>query len=249
MRLAVAIRCGLSPPPFQITSGPEGGHCPSDPLPFAPTFGAGSTSNQAGAFTSFTLQIGNPDGDQPLSNLTMHLPAGVAALLANVTPCPEPQAAQNRCGPESLIGHSVASSGLGPDPVQLPGQVYLTGPYEGAPFGLSVVTPAVAGPFNLGDVTVRSKINVDPHTAQVTITSDPFPTFIKGVPAQLKQIDVTVDRPDFEFNPTSCDPMRIEGYPHRRPGRQRERRLALPGHGLRTPPVQPDVHRHNAGPG
>jgi hypothetical protein len=202
----------LSPPEeFAITTGPDGSPCPSDPLPFAPSFSAASTNTQAGAYTPFTLQIANPDGDQALSALTMHLPAGVAALLSQVTPCPEPQAAQNQCGPQSLIGHSTASSGLGPDPVQLPGTVYLTGLYEGAPFGLSVVTPAVAGPFNLGDITVRSRINVDPHTAQVTITSDPFPTFIKGVPAQLKQINVTVDRPNFEYNPTSCNPMTIAG--------------------------------------
>ena len=196
---------------FAITSGPGGGPCPTGALPFAPSFSAASTNVQAGAYTPFSLQINNPDGDQALSALTMRLPAGVAALLSQVTPCPEPRAAENQCGPESLIGHSNASSGLGPDPVQLPGSVFLTGPYQGAPFGLSVVTPAVAGPFNLGDVTVRSRINVDPHTAQVTITSDPFPTFIKGVPAQLKQIDVTVDRPDFEYNPTNCNPMHIEG--------------------------------------
>ena len=199
------------PEEFAITTGPGGSPCPAGALPFAPTFSAASTSVQAGAFTPFNLQIDNPDGDQPLAALTMHLPAGVAAMLSQVTPCPGPQAARNQCGPESLVGHSTASSGLGPDPVQLPGSVYLTGPYEGAPFGLSVVTPAVAGPFNLGDVTVRSRINVDPRTAQVTITSDPFPTFIKGVPAQLKQINVTVDRPNFEYNPTNCNPMRIEG--------------------------------------
>jgi hypothetical protein len=73
------------------------------------------------------------------------------------------------------------------------------------------VTPAVAGPFNLGDVTVRSTINVDPNTAAVTITSDPFPTIIKGVPAQVKQVNVTVDRAGFQFNPTSCTPMAITG--------------------------------------
>ena len=171
----------------------------------------GSTSARAGAFTSFSLQLDNPDGDQPLSGLMLHLPVGVAALLAHVTPCPEPTAAQNGCGPESLIGETTASSGRGADPVSLPGRAYLTGPYEGAPFGLAVVTPAVAGPFNLGDVTVRSRINVDPHTAQVTISSDPFPTFVRGVPVDLKQIDVRVNRPNFEYNPTNCNPMRIEG--------------------------------------
>ena len=197
--------------PFQITSGPEGTPC-SDPLAFAPSFSAGASNQQAGGFTSFTVQIGHPDADQPLSGLSVHLPSGVAALLSTVTPCPEPPAGQEwSCGAESLIGHSSASSGLGPDPVTLPGSVYLTTGYGGAPFGLLVVTPAVAGPFNLGDVDVRSRIEVDPNTAAVTITSDPFPQFVKGIPVQLKQLNVTVDRPGFEFNPTSCDPMKITG--------------------------------------
>ncbi len=206
-----ALREPAGEPPFAITSGPGGGPCLPSPEPFALSFQAGSASTQAGAFTQFQLGLTKPDGDQALSGLSLHLPAGVAAQLSSATPCPEPQAARNQCGPESLIGHSLASSGLGPDPISLPGSVYLTGPYEGAPFGLSVVTSAVAGPFDLGDVTVRSKIEVDPHTAQVTIQSDPFPTFVRGVPVQLKAINVSVDRPNFEYNPTSCAPMKIEG--------------------------------------
>ncbi|HTZ63361.1 MAG TPA: hypothetical protein VMB51_04600 [Solirubrobacteraceae bacterium] len=195
---------------FAITAGAGGGSCPSDPLPFAPALVAQSANPQAGAFSPFTLAIQRPDGQQALEGLTIHLPAGVAAMLSSITPCPEAQAAANQCPPESEIGQSIASAGPGGEPFTLPGHVYLTGPYEGAPFGLSVVTPAVAGPFNLGDVTVRSKILVDPHTAAVTISSDPLPTIIKGVPVQLKQINVDVDRPDFEFNPTSCNAMSIQ---------------------------------------
>jgi hypothetical protein len=193
---------------FPITS-----NCttPPNPQPFTPSFQAGSTNNHAGAFTPFTLTIANPDGDQALRGLTMHLPSGLAAMISSTIPCPEPQAARNECGPDSLIGHSTAYAGLGGDPFPLPGRVYLTGPYKGGPFGVSVVTPAVAGPFNLGDVTVRSKIEVDPTTAAVTITSDPFPIFVQGIPAQLKQINVTIDRPGFQFNPTNCSPLEISG--------------------------------------
>jgi len=198
-----------SQPGFAISSGPGGGPCLPNPQPFDPSLVTGSSSPQAGAFTGFELTLGNPDGDQALSRLTVQLPQGVAAMLSNVEPCGEPEAAQGTCPSGSQIGHSIASAGLGPEPFNLEGQVYLTGPYEGAPFGIEVLTPAVAGPFNLGNVIVRSRIEVDPHTAQVTITSDPIPTLVQGVPAQIKQLKVIVDRPDFEFNPTSCAPLEI----------------------------------------
>lgn len=202
---------------FDITSGPGGGPCPSNPRGFAPSFQAGTSNPQAGAFTPFTLTINRPDGDQALQSLSVHLPSGIAGIIASVTPCPAAQAQSNSCGPESLIGHSTASSGLGGEPFTLPGNVYLTGPYKGAPFGIADVTPAVAGPFNLGNVIVLSTIAVDRDTAAVTITSDPFPTMLKGVPVQLKQINVTVDRAGsqpgnfnrFQFNPTNCNPLMI----------------------------------------
>jgi hypothetical protein len=193
---------------FQTTSNCTN---PGSAQPFSPSFQAGPTNPQAGAYSPFTLTLGNPDGDQALKSLTMHLAPGMAAMLSSVTPCPESQVANNECGEESLIGHSTAVSGLGGDPYSLPGKVYLTGPYKGAPFGLSVVTPAIAGPFNLGDITVRSTINVDRNDASVTITSDPFPEFVQGIPSQLKQVNVYVDRTNFEFNPTNCAPMTITG--------------------------------------
>jgi hypothetical protein len=197
---------------FDITSGVGGppNGCPSNPPPFGPALTAGSKNTNAGAYEeAFTLTIDKPDGQQPLSGLTMKLPPGLAAMISKVTPCPQTQVENNSCGPESLIGESFASAGLGGEPFTLPGKVYFTAGYNGAPFGLSVVTPAVAGPFNLGDVTVRSTINVDPSTAAVTINSEPFPTMLKGVPTQLKQIKVVVNRPEFQFNPTNCTGMSI----------------------------------------
>jgi hypothetical protein len=206
-----------APGELSIESGPGGSACPDGALAFSPSFGAGSESSQAGAFTSFQLQIAHPDGDQALSGVSLKLPPGVAALLASVTPCPEPQAARGECSGESEIGKASASAGLGPDPYTEQGRVYITGPYDGAPFGLSIVTPAVAGPFDLGNVIVRASIDVDPHTAQVSIRSG-LPTFLQGagmpatgIPLQLKGITVSVDRPNFEYNPTSCEPMKIEG--------------------------------------
>jgi hypothetical protein len=102
-------------------------------------------------------------------------------------------------------------SGLGGDPVTLGGKVYFGGPYEGAPFSVIDVTPANAGPFHLGNVVVRSAITVNPTTAAATITSDPLPQFVKGVPSQIKELNVTIDREKFEFNPTNCSPLEITG--------------------------------------
>jgi hypothetical protein len=136
-----------------------------------------------------------------------------------VTPCPQANVNTNTCPPSSLVGHTTAVAGLGSQPVTIGGSLYLTEGYNGAPFGLLALTHAVVGPvyagrqtFNLGEIPVRSTINVDPLTAAVTInTTDPIPQFIKGAPAQLKELNVVVDRPEFQFNPTNCSPLTITG--------------------------------------
>jgi hypothetical protein len=132
-------------------------------------------------------------------------------VLKSVPLCGEPQASQGACGQESLIGHTTVGAGVGPDPFFLGGQVFLTGPYKGAPFGLSIVVPAVAGPFNLGTVVVRAAINVDPTTTALTVSSDPLPSILQGIPLAIRTVNVTVDRPGFIFNPTDCEPLTLTG--------------------------------------
>ncbi len=197
---------------FQVSSGIGGSACPAGALGFAPGFSAFSTNPQAGAYTGFQLELTRPDGDQALSGLQMHLPPGIAAMLSSVELCSEAQAAASACPQDSEVGHATAIAGLGSEPIiQEGGRVFITGPYGGAPFGLEIVTPAKAGPFDLGFVTVRSKLYIDPNNASVTILSDPLPTQIRGIPLQLKRVLVSVDRPNFQFNPTSCAPMSIDG--------------------------------------
>ncbi|MHB8240562.1 MAG: hypothetical protein ACYDHN_01100 [Solirubrobacteraceae bacterium] len=204
---------------FSITEGANGGPCENSyPQSFAPSLQAGSLSQQAGSYSEFSLTINHSDADQPLSGVTVHLPEGMAAMLSHVTPCAEPPSGVEwACGPESLIGEATTSSGLGSSPYTLKGAVYITSGYDGAPFGLLVATHAKAGPFDLGMINVRSRINVDPSTAAVTITTDPgprgevFPTILKGVPVQLKTINVLVNRPEFQFNPTNCSAAAVTG--------------------------------------
>jgi hypothetical protein len=196
---------------FQVTSGPAGSPC-SSPPPFNPSFQSGSTNLQAGAFTPFTLTMSRPDGSQTLSGIEMQMPPGLLGTLANVKLCGEPRAAQGTCGEDSLIGHTIVSAGLGNDPYTVVGgKIYITTGYKGAAYGLSIVNPAVAGPFNLGTVVVRAAINVDPHTAALHIVSDPLPTILDGIPLQLQHVNVTIDRNLFTFNPTDCEKMQIVG--------------------------------------
>ncbi len=196
---------------FQITSGPDGTSC-QDPRPFQPGFEAGTTNIQAGAYTPLTLTMTRPDADETLGKLAVVFPPGISAGLQGVKLCEEPQAATGACPAESQIGQVIASAGLGNDPYSVEdGKAYITGPYGGAPFGVDVVVPAVAGPFDLGTEVVRSKVEVNPTTAQLTVVSDPFPTILDGIPLQLQHINVTVNRPDFVFNPTSCEPMKLTG--------------------------------------
>jgi hypothetical protein len=190
---------------FSIASGCAGGQ-------FSPSFTAGSESSQAGAFSPFGLTLSRTDQDQDLASVTVKAPPGVSAILRGVERCGEPQAAQGTCGAGSLIGHATVAAGEGPDPYWVKsGQMFLTGPYKGAPFGLSVVVPAVAGPFDLGNVVVRAAINVDPYTAQITVSSDPLPTILQGIPLDIRTVNVAVDRPDFTFNPTDCEPLAVTG--------------------------------------
>jgi len=202
---------------FQITNGTNGAVCPGSSLPFSPTLTAGSTTDQAGGFTSFSLLLQAPDDQQRIEKLQFKVPQGLLGMISQVPLCGEPLAANGTCGPASQIGHTVVASGPGPYPlvVPQPGQppagIYLTGSYKGAPYGLSIVVPLVVGPFTLQTQIVRAKIEVDPLTAQITVTTDPLPQVIDGVPTDLRTVNAVIDRPGFMFNPTNCAPMSFSG--------------------------------------
>jgi hypothetical protein len=201
---------------IEIASEPSGGACVR-PLPFSATLTAGSSNDGAGDFASFSMLIERPDGQQRLAAFQFTAPPGLLGMFSSVPVCGEPQASQGACPAGSQVGHAILGAGPGGYPLYLPapGQpqipVYLTGPYEGAPYGLAIVVPFLAGPFDLGTKVLRARIEVDPATAQLKVTSDPLPTILKGVPLDLRTIDAVIDRPAFMFNPTDCSPASFQG--------------------------------------
>ena len=193
---------------FNVDSNGSGGAC-SSPLPFTLSQSVVNQSpGYAGAKTSYTLNIQRSDGQQYLSQIKTVLPEGLVGLLPTVTQCPEPQASRGECSGTSEIGKVNVAAGSG-HPYGFRGSVYLTGPYGGAPFGMSIVVPAVAGPFNLGNVVTRGTINVEPYTARVVATST-LPTIVGGIPLRLKGISVEINKQGFLQNPTNCGVLATE---------------------------------------
>ena len=194
--------------PMQITTGcAKGG--------FNPLLSAGTTNPTAGAFTPFTMTLTRQDGEANPQSLSVHLPQGLLAKLGGVPLCPEAQAASGECPAGSQIGHLAAATGVGgaplwiPQPGKAPTAIYLAGPYNNAPYSIVSRVPAQAGPFDLGTVVNRAAIQVDPESATATITTDPLPQILQGVPVAYRAIHVEVDRPEFTLNPTDCSAKQI----------------------------------------
>jgi hypothetical protein len=225
--LATPARCGTYQTAFALTpwsgkADTEGQapmtfdqHC--DTGGFSPHLAAGTINPAAGDFSPFVMNLTSDSGDQNLAGLSIALPPGVLAKIAGVAVCPDAAAASGACPAASQLGATTVATGPGPSPLWIPQPgkdptaIYLGSPYKGAPYSLVVKTPAQAGPFDLGTVVVRAAIHVDPETAQVTVTSDPLPQILQGVPITYRTVHVSVDRRNFTLNPTNCEPMAVTG--------------------------------------
>ena len=212
---------------FEVTSGAGGQPCPSG-IPFSPSFDAGTLNPLAGAYAPFVMRLQRADGTQRLAGLSLNLPKGLVGKLAGIPYCPDDVLAQiaaqdqpgqgaaqlqnPSCPAASQVGKATVGAGAGPTPVYIDtGRVYLAGPYKGAPLSLAVVSPAVSGPFDLGNVVVRAAVYVDPETAEIRTVSDPIPTILHGIPLDVRDIQLALDRPEFIFNPTSCEESAFTG--------------------------------------
>lgn len=209
-----------------FADAPGGGPCPQTlgERPFAPSFEARPQGSKAGAFSPVSFELARNDGQQELKGVDLTLAPGMTGKLAGIPYCPEGAiaAAANRdgkaetaspsCPAQSQVGTATIAAGTGPSPIQIGGKVFLAGPYSGAPLSLAVLTPATAGPYDLGTVVVRVALFVDPETAQIRAVSDPIPHIYGGAQLSIRSIDVDVDRQDFTLNPTSCDPLASNGF-------------------------------------
>ena len=205
------------------------GACSPSPAeePNSPSFEAGTVNPTAAAYSPLVVRLKRADGSQDFSSVAVTLPPGATGKLAGIPQCSDAQiaAAQARnqpgegalegaspsCPAASKIGTATVGAGAGPSPFYVTGNAYLAGPYKGAPFSGVFITPAIAGPFDLGVVVVRAGLYIDPATAQVTTRSDALPTILQGIPLDIRSITVDVDRPEFTLNPTNCTPMAATG--------------------------------------
>ena len=210
---------------FSLSTAPGGGACAKSlaARPFAPGFDTNNSNPKGGAFTQFAISSTRNDGNQELKGVDVTLPPGLTAKLAGVRYCPGPalsaaaassgaaEAAHSSCPDSSLIGSAAVSAGSGSNPYRATGKVFLSGPYHGAPLSLAVITPATAGPFDLGSVVVRVALFVDPETAMVHAVSDPIPHVFGGALLDVRSIAVKLDRPKFSLNPTNCSAFATSG--------------------------------------
>ena len=209
---------GPADPGFTLTNAPGGGACAKTMAerPFAPSFNAAPKDAEAAAYTPFSTRIVRTDGQQELKGVDITLPPGATAKLRGVPYCPPSdfaQAAQrtgaaerknSACPDQSQVGVVVATAGTGPSPLRIEGKAYLSGRYKGAPVSLSVITPAVAGPFDLGNVVVRVPLRLHPESAQINAVSDPIPDVFGGTKLSLRSVFVNVNRKEFTLNGTNC---------------------------------------------
>jgi hypothetical protein len=205
---------------FALTSLPGGGSCPKTlaERPFAPAYTAKSDSSKAGAYSPFRVSLTRPDGQQELKVVNVTLPKGLTGKLAGIPYCSDAslaaaaansgkaEAASSSCPSASQIGTTSTAAGSGTAPFKIAGKAFLAGPYKGAALSMAVITPGVAGPYDIGTVVVRVALIVNPETAQINAVSDPIPNVFGGVKLDVRSVVVDLDRSQFMLNPTNCNP-------------------------------------------
>jgi hypothetical protein len=214
---------------FDVTTGANGGPCPQTEAsaPATMSFEAGTTFTTAAFYSPFVIKLSREDGTQRFKALNLTLPEGLTGRLAGTPYCPDSAIAQAQarskpgegalelaspsCPAASQVGTVDVAAGAGSTPVHVQGKAYLAGPYKGAQLSMVVITPAVAGPFDLGVVVVRTPLYVNEETAQISARSDAFPSILEGIPLDIRSVAIDLSKPEFTYTPSSCEAMAVTG--------------------------------------
>ena len=211
-------------PVLHARLGPGGAPCPGPHPSLQPELPGRRRSNHtAAAHTPFSLELTRPDGDQNLSALNVTTPPGFSATLKGIPYCSdaalaaaaEPSYSGSQRRPTQAVPRPARSApprpapAPAPTPSTSPARSTSPAPTRAPRSSLAVITPAVSGPYDLGNVVVRAALHVNPETAQITAVSDPLPQILEGIPLRLRSIRVNLNRPNFTLNPTNCDPFSV----------------------------------------
>jgi hypothetical protein len=233
----VAVRSSAS---VAVTPRSAGVLCPG--APFAPRLTVRSSPPRAGRPSSFSTSLIREDGELLPRRFSFTLPAGLSAALGSVQACDDAAVAAAACPPASMVGEVVARAGSGPNPAALHGDAYVTGPYRHAPFGLLMQLRAAIGPFDLGSISMRAAVGVDARTGRVTVTTDPLPEAVEGIPVRFQSIELSMNRPNLVRNPTSCGPHTVDATVEAGSGASASTSAPLALHGCRRLPFRPHFH-------
>jgi hypothetical protein len=192
-----------------VDHGVGGQACPGAP-PFHPRFDGGATSARAGRASGLSLTLHRESGEQLPDRFSTTLPPGLSAAVGSVDVCGAAAAATGACPAGSRVGSAIGEVGSGPNPARMGGDVFLTGRYRRAPFGLALVFHAAIGPFDLGTIVTRAALRMDATSGQVSVETDSLPAAVEGIPIRFQTIGIDVDRPGFIHNPTSCDDASVD---------------------------------------
>lgn len=209
---------------LKLTQAPGGAPCAKTMAerPFQPGFLARPGTSKVLAYTPYQLTITRNEGQQEIKGFNITLPPGATAKLAGIPYCQPKeyeaalsksgaeQAKASACSAKSEIGVATIQAGTGATPLSINGKVYLSGPYKGAPLSVVVITPAVAGPFDLGNVVVRAPLALNPETGQAS-TSAEIPDVFGGVKLDIRSIFVNLNRKEFTLNGTNCKKSAVAG--------------------------------------
>jgi hypothetical protein len=213
-----------APTTLTMTQAPGGAPCAKNlsERPFTPAVSAKPVSSKAATYTPFQLKISRDEGQQEIKGFNLTLPPGATANISGIPYCEANEFGRavartgveeekgSSCKGPSEIGTAQIEAGTGNTPLKINGKVFLSGPYNGAPLSAVVITPAVAGPFDLGNVVVHAPLNFNGETGVIS-TSAEIPDVFGGAKLDIRSILVNLNRNKFTLNGTNCSKFATTG--------------------------------------